>query len=50
MLGPQVGIVVKAKHDISYYRNLFEHYIERLESILSLYNVGRPDFIVISLK
>jgi hypothetical protein len=50
MLGPQVGIVVKAKHDISYYRNLFEHYIERLESIMSLYNVGRPDFIVISLK
>jgi len=34
MLGPQVGIVVKDKHDISYYRNLFEHYIEKLESII----------------
>ena len=50
MLGPQVGIVVKDKHDISYYRNLFEHYIEKLESIMSLYTVGTPDFIVIHLK
>ena len=50
MLGPQVGIVVKDKHDISYYRNLFDHYIEKLESIMSLYNVSTPDFIVIHLK
>jgi hypothetical protein len=36
ILGPQVGIVVKDKHDISYYRSLFEYYIDKLESILSL--------------
>ena len=50
MLGPQVGIVVKDKHDISYYRLLFRHYTDKLESIMSLYNVGTPDFIVIHLK
>nr|YP_009739367.1 LAGLIDADG homing endonuclease [Tricholoma bakamatsutake]QIC20211.1 LAGLIDADG homing endonuclease [Tricholoma bakamatsutake] len=50
ILAPQLGIVVKDKHDISYYRILFDHYIEKLESIMSLYNVGTPDFIVIHLK
>jgi hypothetical protein len=50
MLGPQVGIVVKDKHDISYYKILFEYYIEKLESLLSMYMVGNPDFIVIHLK
>lgn len=50
VLGPQVGIVVKEKHDISYYRNLFEYYIEKLESLMSLYNVDTPEFIVITLK
>jgi DNA polymerase type B, organellar and viral len=50
MLGPQVGIVVKDNHNISYYRILFEHYIEKLESIMSLYNVGIPDFIFIYFK
>ena len=50
MLGPQVGLVVRDKHDISYYRILYEHYIEKLESIMSLYNTGVPDFIIIHLK
>jgi hypothetical protein len=50
MLGPQVGIVVKKQHNISYYRDLFEYYKERLESLMSIYNVGTPDFIIIHLK
>nr|QWO71369.1 DNA polymerase [Termitomyces sp. T123] len=50
MLGPQVGIVVKETHDIAYYRRLFEHYIEKLEILMSLYMVDTPDFIVIHLK
>ena len=50
MLGPHLGIVVPDKHDISYYRNLFEYYNEKLDSHMSLYNVDTPDFIVIYLK
>ena len=50
MLGPQVGIVVKTQHNLAYYRDLFEYYKERLEIILSLYNVDTPDFIIIHLK
>jgi len=50
MLGPQVGIVVKDKHDISFYINLFEFYLVKLEHLMSLYTVGTPDFIVIHLK
>lgn len=50
MLGPQVGLVVRDKHDISYYRILFEHYIDKLESIMSLYDASVPDFIIIHLK
>lgn len=50
MLGPQQGIVIKDKHDISYYRKLFEYYCEKLEIIMSLYNTTLPEFIVIYLK
>jgi hypothetical protein len=50
MLGPQVGIVVSSEHNITYYRELFEYYTERLESIMSLYNVTTPDFIIIHIK
>ena len=50
MLGPQVGVVVRDRHDISYYRILYEHYIEKLESIMSLYNAGVPEFVIIHLK
>jgi hypothetical protein len=34
MLGPQVGIVIKDKLDISYYRMLFELYINKLEILM----------------
>jgi len=50
MLGPQVGIVVKDKHDISYYRDLFEYFNEKLDSLMSLYNINTPDFIDIIFK
>jgi len=50
MLGHQLGIIVKDTHDISYYRTLFEYYLEKLEIVLSSYNVGTPDFIIIHLK
>jgi len=50
MLGPQVGIVVKDNHDISYYRDLFEYFNEKLESLMSIYNINTPDFIDIIFK
>lgn len=50
MLGSQVGIVVKDRHDISYYRKLFAFYVDKLEIQMSFYTVGLPDFITIYLK
>lgn len=50
MLGSQQGIVIKDKHDISYYRKLFEYYCEKLEIKMSLYKADLPEFIVIHLK
>lgn len=50
MLGPQAGIVIKNKQDINYYRDLFEHYTNKLESLMSLYNIEAPDFITIHIK
>lgn len=49
MLGSQVGIVIKDLHDIKYYKLLFEHYKDMLESVMSRYYVDTPDFIIIHL-
>lgn len=50
MLEPQVGIIVKETHDLEYYRNLYEHFLEILEITIQRYNVESPDFIIIYLK
>jgi len=50
MLGSQVGIVIKEEHDINYYKSLFEHYKDMLDSTMSLYNAETPDFIIIHLR
>lgn len=50
MLGHQEGIKVKNKHNIQYYKRLFEHYQMKLEMIMSLYSVPAPDFIIIHIK
>ena len=39
MLGHQIGIVVKNNHNINYYRNLYEHYEEKLEILLENYRL-----------
>jgi hypothetical protein len=49
MLGCQVGIVVKDSHNIDYYRTLYGHYLDMLESTMSMYNVESPNFIIIHL-
>jgi hypothetical protein len=50
ILGPQVGIVFKTQHNLAYYREFCDYYTERLERILSLYNVDTLDFIIRQLK
>lgn len=50
MLGPQAGIIVKEKHDIDYYLNLYDHFNDLLESLMSRYQIEEPDFITIHLK
>ena len=53
MLGPQVGIVVKETHNISYCaqaRKLFEYYLEKLDIKMSFYTVGLPYFRYIYFK
>ena len=50
MLGPQVGIVVKDSHNISYYRKLFQYYKDKLEIQMSFYTVGLPYFRYIYFK
>jgi hypothetical protein len=50
MLGPQVGLIVKSNHDIKYYKNLYEHFKELLEALMSRYNIKIPNFITIHIK
>lgn len=50
MLGPQVGINVKETHNLEYYRNLYEHLLEKLSIIMESYNVEAPDFITLIMK
>lgn len=49
MLGPQIGIIVKNTHDIKYYKLLFNHYQDKLEALMSLYNVDYPNMIIIHI-
>jgi hypothetical protein len=37
MLGKQDGVVVNDSHELNHYRNLFEHYRERLEFLMDRY-------------
>ena len=49
MLGKQVGVVVHDSHDLKHYKNLFEHYVEKLELLMDRYQLAEPDFIVFSI-
>jgi DNA polymerase type B, organellar and viral len=50
MLGKQVGVVVHESHDLTHYRNLFEHYKETLELLMDRYQLETPDFITFHFK
>nr|AYE93237.1 LAGLIDADG homing endonuclease [Termitomyces sp.]AYE93255.1 DNA polymerase [Termitomyces sp.] len=50
MLGPQVGVVVKDSHNISYYRNLYEHFNETLNLLMERYFIDYPEFIVFRFR
>jgi hypothetical protein len=50
MLGRQVGVVVLDNHDLTHYKNLFEHYKEMLELLMERYQLEEPDFITFRFK
>ena len=50
LLRTQTGINVKETHNLNYYRDLYEHFLELLDITMQCYGVESPDFIVIYLK
>jgi len=50
MLGQQVGAIVGETHDITRYKNIFEHYKEMLQLLIDRYHLVEPDFITIRFK
>jgi len=50
MITRQCGLIVKDSHDINYYIDLYNFFIENLEMLTDLYQIQLPDIIIINIK